>query len=124
MGSENVYKRQAYGGAYVVMNSKHIGADFNAAWPTAEIAVMGPTAAVNLLFRRELAEHPEPERRRSELVEQYEDLFASPYQAASRGYIDAVIPPQETRKWLIRSLDIARSKRATTPARKHGNIPL
>jgi len=119
-----VITRKAYGGAYVVMNSKHIGADFNAAWPSAEIAVMGPKAAVNLLFRRELAEHPDPDTRRSELVEQYEDLFASPYQAASRGYIDAVISPQETRKWLIRSLAIARSKRVTTPARKHGNIPL
>jgi acetyl-CoA carboxylase carboxyltransferase component len=119
-----VITRKAYGGAYVVMNSKHIGADFNAAWPTAEIAVMGPSAAVNLLFRRELAEHPEPGSRRNALVEQYEELFASPYQAASRGYIDAVIPPQETRKWLIRSLEIARSKRVATPARKHGNIPL
>jgi propionyl-CoA carboxylase beta chain len=119
-----VITRKAYGGAYVVMNSKHIGADFNAAWPTAEIAVMGPPAAVSLLFRRELADHPESDTRRRELVGQYEDLFASPFQAASRGYIDAVIQPQDTRTWLIRSLDIARSKRVATPARKHGNIPL
>jgi acetyl-CoA carboxylase carboxyltransferase component len=119
-----IITRKAFGGAYVVMNSKHIGADFNAAWPTAEIAVMGPEAAVGLLFRRELAGHPEPESRRAALIDQYEDLFASPWQAASRGYIDAVIPPAETRRWLIRSLEIARSKRVAAPTRKHGNIPL
>jgi acetyl-CoA carboxylase carboxyltransferase component len=119
-----VITRKAYGGAYVVMNSKHIGADFNAAWPASEIAVMGPEAAVNLLFRRDLAAHPDPDSRRAELIGSYQDLFASPYQAASRGYIDAVIAPGETRRWLIRSLEIARSKRVATPSRKHGNIPL
>ena len=119
-----VITRKAYGGAYVVMCSKHIGADFNVAWPTAEIAVMGPSAAVGLVFRRELAEAVDPEARRSELVDQYEDLFASPYQAASRGYIDDVISPRSTRPWLIKSLALARSKRVATPRRKHGNIPL
>ncbi len=119
-----VILRKAYGGAYVVMNSKHVGADFVSAWPMAEIAVMGPDAAVNLVFRRELAGLEDPAPRRAELIKEYEDLFASPYQAASRGYIDAVIEPEETRQWLIRMLDIARNKRVSVPKRKHGNIPL
>jgi propionyl-CoA carboxylase beta chain len=119
-----VITRKAYGGAYVVMCSKHIGADFNVAWPTAEIAVMGPEAAVGLVFRRDLAAATDPTLRRRELVEEYEDLFASPYQAASRGYVDDVIEPRRTRPWLIRALALARSKRIATPARKHGNIPL
>jgi len=119
-----VITRKAYGGAYVVMNSKHIGADFNVAWPAAEVAVMGPEAAVNLLFRRELAEHEQPQARREELISDFEHLFGSPYQAASRGYIDGVIQPRATRKWLIESLAMASAKRAATPARKHGNIPL
>ena len=119
-----VITRKAYGGAYVVMCSKHIGADFNVAWPTAEIAVMGPDAAVGLIFRRELAAAEDPAQRRQELVTEYEDLFASPYQAASRGYIDDVIEPRQTRPWLIRALALARSKRVSTPSRKHGNIPL
>ncbi|MCC6791773.1 MAG: acyl-CoA carboxylase subunit beta, partial [Thermomicrobiales bacterium] len=119
-----VITRKAYGGAYVVMNSKHIGADLNIAWPTAEIAVMGNDAAVNLLFRRDLAEAENPAALKAELNAQYADLFASPYQAASRGYIDDVIEPRTTRPYLIRALRIARSKRVTTPARKHGNIPL
>lgn len=119
-----VITRKAYGGAYVVMCSKHIGADFNVAWPTAEIAVMGPSAAVGLVFRRELADATDTEARRNELISEYEDLFASPYQAASRGYIDDVIEPRTTRPWLIRSLELARSKRVSTPRRKHGNIPL
>ena len=119
-----VITRKAYGGAYVVMNSKHIGADFNVAWPMAEIAVMGNDAAVNLLFRRELAASPEPAKLKAELNAEYADLFASPYQAASRGYVDDVIEPRTTRPWLIRALNLARTKRVTTPARKHGNIPL
>ncbi|MDQ3780698.1 MAG: acyl-CoA carboxylase subunit beta, partial [Chloroflexota bacterium] len=119
-----VITRKAYGGAYVVMCSKHVGADFNVAWPTAEIAVMGPEAAVGVVFRRELAATDDPDARRRELIAEYEDLFASPYQAASRGYIDDVIEPRRTRSWLIRALALARSKRVTTPARKHGNIPL
>lgn len=119
-----VITRKAYGGAYVVMNSKHIGADFAVAWPTAEIAVMGPDAAVGLVFRRELADAETPAARRAELIAEYEDLFASPWQAASRGYIDDVIEPRKTRPWLIRAFAVARSKRVSTPARKHGNIPL
>jgi acetyl-CoA carboxylase carboxyltransferase component len=119
-----VITRKAYGGAYVVMCSKHTGAEFNVAWPTAEIAVMGPEAAVGLVFRRELEAAEEPEARRSELIREYEDLFASPYQAASRGYIDDVIEPRTTRPWLIRSLALARAKRVAAPKRKHGNIPL
>ena len=119
-----VITRKAYGGAYVVMNSRHIGADFAVAWPTAEIAVMGPEAAVGLVFRRELAAAPDPAARRAELVADYEDLFASPWQAAGRGYVDDVIEPRRTRPWLIRALALARSKRVSPPARKHGNIPL
>jgi acetyl-CoA carboxylase carboxyltransferase component len=119
-----VITRKAYGGAYVVMCSKHIGADFNLAWPTAEIAVMGPSAAVGLVFRRELAAADDPVGRREELVAEYEDLFASPYQAASRGYIDDVIEPRTTRRRLIEALALARSKRVAVPRRKHGNIPL
>ena len=119
-----VITRKAYGGAYVVMCSKHIGADLNLAWPQAEIAVMGPDAAVGLLFRREIAAAADPDAERRGLVGQYEELFASPYQAASRGYIDAVIPPRETRARLIRGLALAATKREAGPARKHGNIPL
>jgi acetyl-CoA carboxylase carboxyltransferase component len=119
-----VITRKAYGGAYVVMNSKHIGADFNVAWPTAEIAVMGSDAAVNLIFRKEIAGADDPAERKKELVAEYEELFASPYQAASRGYIDDVIQPRLTRPWLIRALALARTKRVSAPKRKHGNIPL
>ena len=119
-----VITRKAYGGAYVVMCSKHLGADLNLAWPQAEIAVMGPEAAVGLLFRRELAVAEDPVSQRRGLVGQYEELFASPYQAASRGYIDAVIPPRETRSRLIAGLALAETKRESGPARKHGNIPL
>ncbi len=119
-----VITRKAYGGAYVVMASKHTGADFNVAWPTAEVAVMGPEAAVGLVFRRELADLESPDDRKKELVQEYEDLFASPYQAASRGYIDDVIEPRATRRWLIQALAMARQKRVATPRRKHGNIPL
>ncbi|MFN8591848.1 MAG: acyl-CoA carboxylase subunit beta [Thermomicrobiales bacterium] len=119
-----VITRKAYGGAYVVMNSRHIGADFAIAWPTAEIAVMGPEAAVGLVFRRELAAAGDPAARRAELVAEYEDLFASPWQAAGRGYVDDVIAPRHTRSWLIRAFALARAKRAAVPPRKHGNIPL
>jgi len=119
-----VITRKAYGGAYVVMCSKHLGADANFAWPTAEIAVMGPEAAVGLVFRRELAEATDPATRRRELIADYEERFASPYQAASRGYVDDVIAPRETRRRLIRALALARTKRVSLPRRKHGNIPL
>jgi acetyl-CoA carboxylase carboxyltransferase component len=119
-----VITRKAYGGAYVVMNSKHIGADFNIAWPTAEIAVMGPEAAVGLVFRRELAAADDAAALRCKLVGEYEELFASPWQAAGRGYIDDVIAPRRTRPWLIEALALARAKRVSAPPRKHGNIPL
>ena len=123
-----VITRKAYGGAYDVMASKHIGADFNAAWPTAEVAVMGPDGAVNIIFRRELAEAEknggDAEARRAELVEEYRERFANPYTAAERGYVDDVIEPQQTRSWLIRSLELALTKREEGPRRKHGNIPL
>jgi propionyl-CoA carboxylase beta chain len=119
-----VITRKAFGGAYVVMCSKHLGADLNLAWPQAEIAVMGPDAAVGLLFRRDLAAAGDPAARRRELVGQYEELFASPWQAAERGYIDDVIAPRETRARLIAGLALARTKRDPGPSRKHGNIPL
>jgi acetyl-CoA carboxylase carboxyltransferase component len=116
--------RKAYGGAYDVMCSKHIGADFNYAWPTAEIAVMGSSAAVNLLYRRELAAARDPAARAAELTAEYATRFANPYEAAQRGYVDDVIEPHETRPTLIRALRMARTKRESRPARKHGNIPL
>ncbi|MEZ5080619.1 MAG: acyl-CoA carboxylase subunit beta [Thermoleophilia bacterium] len=123
-----VITRKAYGGAYDVMSSKHLGADFNAAWPTAEIAVMGPDGAVNIVFRRELeaaAERGEdPAVRRAELIEEYRERFANPYIAAERGYVDDVIEPEETRPWLINALEACLTKREPGPARKHGNIPL
>ena len=119
-----VITRKAYGGAYDVMASKHIRADFNFAWPTSEIAVMGVDAAVRIIFRKELSEASNPQQRLGELVEDYQSRFANPYVAAERGYIDAVIEPQETRPALIKALKIARTKRQSMPARKHGNIPL
>jgi acetyl-CoA carboxylase carboxyltransferase component len=119
-----VITRKAYGGAYDVMSSKHIRGDLNLAWPTAEIAVMGPEGAVNIIFRRELAEAKDPEARRAELVQEYRDKFANPYIAASRGYIDDVIEPRETRPRLINALEVLANKRDTNPPKKHGNIPL
>ena len=119
-----VVTRKAYGGAYVVMNSKHIGADINLAFPTAEIAVMGPEGAVNIVFRKELNDAEDPEQRRKELSDDYRETFASPYKAAELGYIDAVIQPEETRPRIISALEMLSTKRASTPPRKHGNIPL
>jgi acetyl-CoA carboxylase carboxyltransferase component len=119
-----VITRKAYGGAYDVMASKHIRADFNFAWPSAEIAVMGVDAAVRIIFRKELTEASDPETRQAELVEDYQNRFANPYVAAERGYIDAVIEPRETRPTLVRALRLARTKRQSLPARKHGNMPL
>jgi len=119
-----VITRKAYGGAYDVMSSKHIRGDINLAWPSAEIAVMGPEGAVNIIFRREIAESPNPDETRARLVADYRDKFANPYIAASRGYIDAVIEPHETRPRLINALEMLRNKRDTNPAKKHGNIPL
>ena len=119
-----VITRKAYGGAYDVMSSKHIRADFNFAWPTAEIAVMGVDAAVKIIFRRELNDAASPAARQAELVEDYQNRFANPYVAAERGYVDDVIEPKETRPALIRALRLAQNKRQSLPARKHGNIPL
>ena len=119
-----VITRKAYGGAYDVMGSKHLGADVNVAWPTAQIAVMGAQGAVNILYRAELAQADDPESRRAELITEYEDTLANPYIAAERGYVDAVITPHETRVEVVRALRLLRTKRETLPPKKHGNIPL
>jgi acetyl-CoA carboxylase carboxyltransferase component len=119
-----VITRKAYGGAYDVMCSKHIGADFNVAWPSAEIAVMGPQAAVNVIYKRDIARAPDSAARATELIEEYREQFANPYYAAERGYIDDVIEPTQTREVLIRALRATRSKLEERPRRKHGNIPL
>jgi acetyl-CoA carboxylase carboxyltransferase component len=119
-----IITRKAYGGAYVVMNSKSIGADLAFAWPSAEIAVMGAQGAVNIIFRKEIDQSDDAEGRRVELIEEYTDKFANPYVAAERGYVDDVIDPRDTRQVLIRSLDMLRTKREQSPARKHGNVPL
>jgi acetyl-CoA/propionyl-CoA carboxylase carboxyl transferase subunit len=119
-----VITRKAYGGAYDVMASKHLGADVNYAWPTAEIAVMGPQGAVNVLYSDELDRADDPEARREELVAEYREEFANPYTAADRGYVDDVIEPPETRARLIRDLEMVRSKRTDRPDRKHGNLPI
>jgi acetyl-CoA/propionyl-CoA carboxylase carboxyl transferase subunit len=119
-----VITRKAYGGAYDVMASKHIGADVNYAWPTAEIAVMGPQGAVNVLYSDELEAAADAGARREELVEEYRDQFANPYTAADRGFVDDVLEPQETRGRLVGDLEMLRSKRKSQPDKKHGNIPL
>ncbi len=119
-----IITRKAYGGAYDVMGSKHLRSDVSFAWPTAEIAVMGAQGAVNIIFRKELAASEDAEAKRAELVEDYTDHFATPYIAAERGYIDAVIAPSETRGQVIRALRQLRTKRETLPPKKHGNIPL
>jgi acetyl-CoA carboxylase carboxyltransferase component len=119
-----VITRKAYGGAYDVMSSKHIRGDLNLAWPSAEIAVMGPDGAVSIIFRRELAEADDPAARKDELVQEYRERFANPYIAASRGYIDDVIEPRETRPRLINALEVLKNKRDDNPPKKHGNIPL
>jgi propionyl-CoA carboxylase beta chain len=119
-----VITRKAYGGAYDVMSSKHIRADVNVAWPTAEVAVMGPEGAVNIIFRKEILEADDPDARRAELIADYEERFANPYSAAERGYVDDVIEPRRTRPYLIRALEMHLAKREPAPRRKHGNIPL
>ena len=119
-----VVTRKAYGGAYDVMSSKHIRGDVNFAWPMAEIAVMGPEGAVNIIFRKELAQSEDIDRRRAELVSDYREKFANPYIAASRGFIDDVIEPRETRPRLVNALEMVANKRDANPAKKHGCIPL
>jgi propionyl-CoA carboxylase beta chain len=119
-----IITRKAYGGAYVVMSSKHIRGDVNLAFPTAELAVMGPDGAVNIVFRKELQEARDPAAKKDELVSDYRENFANPYKAAELGYIDAVIKPEETRPRIIQSLEMLASKRDANPPKKHGNIPL
>ena len=119
-----IITRKAYGGAYDVMSSKHIRGDVNFAWPTAEVAVMGPDGAVSIIYRKEIAEAPDPVKKKDELVAEYIEKFANPYVAASRGYIDDVIEPSETRPRLINALEMLTNKRDSNPAKKHGNIPL
>ncbi|WP_299024828.1 acyl-CoA carboxylase subunit beta [uncultured Thermanaerothrix sp.] len=119
-----VITRKAYGGAYIVMSSKHLRSDLNFAWPTAEIAVMGPEGAMSIIFRKELEASTDPTQRKAELVQEYREKFANPYVAAARGYIDDVIEPRETRPRLIEGLQMLINKRDTNPPKKHGNIPL
>ena len=119
-----VITRKAYGGAYDVMNSKHVRGDLNFAWPTAEIAVMGPRGAVGIIYRKELAKSDDPKALEERLVEEYTEKFANPYTAAERGYVDEVIEASETRPKLVRALHLLRTKQDTNPSKKHGNIPL
>ncbi|MQF64921.1 methylmalonyl-CoA carboxyltransferase [SAR202 cluster bacterium AC-409-J13_OGT_754m] len=116
--------RKAYGGAYIVMGSKHLRGDINLAWPSAEIAVMGPEAAVNIIFRDKISKSVEPSKTKEELTQEYRDNFANPYVAASHGFLDEVIDPSETRSHLIRALEMLQNKRDSLPPKKHGNIPL
>jgi acetyl-CoA carboxylase carboxyltransferase component len=119
-----IITRKAYGGAYDVMSSKHIRGDISYAWPSAEIAVMGPDGAVNIIFRKQLAQADDPQAERARLVQEYRDTFANPYVAAARGYIDDVIEPRETRPRLIEALQMLQNKQDANPTKKHGNIPL
>ncbi|NLG27234.1 MAG: acyl-CoA carboxylase subunit beta [Chloroflexi bacterium] len=119
-----VITRKAYGGAYIVMSSRHVGSDLNLAWPGAELAVMGPDGAVNIIYRKELATAPDPAATRAELVADYKAKFANPYLASSYGYVDAVIEPHETRGALAQGLQMLQNKRDRNPQKKHGNMPL
>ena len=119
-----VITRKAYGGAYIVMSSKHLRGDVNLAWPTAEIAVMGAEGAVNIVSRKAIAASETPDETRQKLVAEYEESFNNPYVAAARGYVDDVIDPAETRPRLIRALETLENKSQDNPPRKHGNIPL
>jgi propionyl-CoA carboxylase beta chain len=119
-----VITRKAYGGAYAIMASKHLRADVNLAWPTAEIAVMAPDGAVNIIHRKEIQAARDPEAERARLVQDYRDRYANPVAAAELGYVDAVMKPEQTRPRVIRAFDMLRTKRLERPPRKHGNIPL
>jgi len=119
-----VITRKAYGGAYDVMNSKHIGADMNYAWPTAEIAVMGAKGAAEIIFRNEIEASDDKEAKLAEKVDEYSDKFANPYSATERGYVDEIILPEQTRKKLITAFEMLENKVDTLPKKKHGNIPL
>jgi acetyl-CoA carboxylase carboxyltransferase component len=116
--------RKDYGGAYIAMSSKHLGADIAFAWPSAEIAVMGAEGAANIIHRKTIQEADDPEAKRKEKIEEYRDLFSNPYRAARRGYVDDVIMPSETRPRLIEALEIMYNKRQMLPPKKHGNIPV
>ena len=120
----SIILRKSYGGAYIAMASQHLGADFVYAWPTAEIAVMGAEGAANVIFAKEISASQDPEKTRNEKIQEYKDKFSNPYIAAGRGYIEDVIDPIDTRKIIIRSLELAATKKETRPHRKHGNIPL
>jgi propionyl-CoA carboxylase beta chain len=119
-----VIVRKAYGGAYDVMSSKHIRGDFNVAWPSAEIAVMGPKGAVEILFKKDIGDSKDPEAATEAKIEEYREKFAHPYIAAGRGYLDDIIDPRDTRPRLIDALDALKTKRDKNPPKKHGNIPL
>jgi propionyl-CoA carboxylase beta chain len=119
-----VITRKAYGGAYCVMSSKHLRTDLNLAYPTAEIAVMGPEGAVNVLYRREIQKAEDPDALRRQKVQEFRDKFANPYVAADRGFVDAIIEPRTTRRRIIAGLEMIRTKRDKNPPKKHGNIPL
>ncbi len=119
-----VITRKAYGGAYIVMSSKHLRGDINYAYPTAEIAVMGPEGAVNVVFRKELKEADDPKAKKNELIEEYRKTFASPYRAAELGYVDEIIAPEYTRPKLIRALEVLQTKKDRMPPKKHDNLPL
>ncbi|MBC7125364.1 MAG: methylmalonyl-CoA carboxyltransferase, partial [Bacteroidales bacterium] len=118
-----VILRKAYGGGYIAMSSRHLRADFVFAWPSAEIAVMGPEGAANIIFRKEISEAPDPEAMRRQKVEEYKEKFANPYVAAAKGYIDTVIEPAETRKLLLHALEVSSTKVADRPFKKHGIPP-
>ena len=120
----NIILRKAYGGAYIAMNSKHLGADIVMAWPTAEIAVMGPEGAANIIFKNDIKESSDPVTTRNEKIQEYRNKFASPYEAAKRGYVDDVIEPDSTRPRIIAALEMLASKRDSRPAKKHGNLPV
>ncbi len=120
----NVILRKAYGGAYIAMNSKTIGADMVFAWPSAEIAVMGPDGAANIIFKKDITASENPAETRKEKIAEYRDKFSNPYVAAARGYIDDVIEPSETRAKIVMALEMLNTKRENRPAKKHGNIPL
>ena len=120
----SIILRKAYGGAYLAMCSRSLGADQVFAWPTAEVAVMGPEGAANIIFRKEIKESENPERTRAEKIEEYKKMFAHPYVAAARGYVDDVIEPKETRIMLIRCMESLEAKRGQHFSKRHGNIPL
>ncbi|TWH76393.1 carboxyl transferase domain-containing protein, partial [Sedimentibacter saalensis] len=119
-----VITRKAYGGSYIAMCNKELGADMVLAWPTAEIAVMGPDGAANIIFKNEIAEAEDQNAKRKEKIEEYRNTVANPYTAAARGYVDQVIEPSETRKRIISAFDMLSGKRELRPVKKHGNIPL